>query len=107
MALGTVGSGIAAAGVMGSAAFAIGRYAPEDGLLKEHGLPDGGPLDSKDLKVAAGLTGFGLVMGAPMGLIGAVVGNAPGAQVGPMMLIGLIATPAIGAGAALGIGMRE
>ena len=92
--------------LVGGGAFALTRFSPIDNEIS-HGFPKGGPIEAKDWKLAAGIGAAGLVMGAPMGLVGAAIADAPRSMLGSAMGMGALVGAAMGVGAVLGNAARD
>ena len=92
--------------VMGGGAFALNRFAPIENDY-HNGWPTGGPVEGGDVKLALGIGAAGLVMGAPMGLVGAAIADAPKSGLPFAMVAGAVAGAALGVGLVLGNAARD
>ena len=94
------------AAIVGGGAFAVARFSPIENDYK-NGWPTGGKIESSDWKLAAGIGAAGLAFGAPMGLVGAAITDAPRSMLGQAMGVGAIVGAAMGVGYVLGNAARD
>jgi hypothetical protein len=99
-------SALAVTALMGGGGFLVARYSPIENDY-HNGWPKGGPIEPRDWKAAAGVGAFGAFAGVGMGLVGAAIADAPKSMLPEAMIVGSIASAALGVGLVLGASLRD